>query len=449
MGPFELMNVTGIPIALHAATTLGEAFGPLYRPAGRLRQQVEAGQPWELDGAADESRCGAISERMLAVVFHAAAALVDEGVGSVEDTDIGARVGLRWPRGPFELMNDHGVGQAAEWVSRLGARFELSLPAVLERQARSARPFAFEWIRRSMHDGILTLAINRPDAMNALNETVVAQLHAAFREGAGDRAVRGIVIAGTGSAFVAGADIRFFVLNIDRGDIDRIISFTEAGHALLDDIAGCPKPVIARVDGAALGGGLELALACSRIIASPRAVCGFPETGIGIYPGLGGTQRLPRRVGPGLAKWLVYTGQTLRADQAYEIGLVDRVVRHEELDDEIKETILGEEQRQSPTWPVAYAQLERFFNTNAVEAIRSGVADTEGKDALFKAAQRVATKAPLALRLAERLIDDGMQGDLAAGLRMEIQHLAEIFRSADAYEGLSSLGKRKPSFAGR
>ena len=107
MGPFELMNVTGVPIALHAATTLGRAFGPLYDAPALLRSQVESGQPWPIDGTVDTGLFTLVGERLATAVFFVASALVDEGVGTIDDTDIGARVGLRWRRGPFELMNQY------------------------------------------------------------------------------------------------------------------------------------------------------------------------------------------------------------------------------------------------------------------------------------------------------------------------------------------------------
>ena len=298
MGPFELMNLTGIPIALHASTTLGRELGPLYAPAAGLAKQVESGQPWKLEGQTNGSKSDDVADRLRAVVFFAAAALVDEGVGSLEDTDIGARVGLRWPAGPFEMINQLGVDRAAKLVQPLTERWELASPKLLESQAAGGESFHFRVVRSELREGIAWLTINRPDAMNALNEAVVGQLHEAFRAAAADPAVQGVVIGGAGKAFVAGADIRFFVRNIDSGDVDRILQFSEAGHALLNEIDNCKKPVIARLHGLALGGGLELALACSQIVAAPEAVLAFPETGIGIFPGLGGTQRTLRRIGP-------------------------------------------------------------------------------------------------------------------------------------------------------
>jgi enoyl-CoA hydratase/3-hydroxyacyl-CoA dehydrogenase len=450
MGPFELMNVTGVPIALHAATTLGQAFGPFYAPAERLRRQVEANEPWPLAGEPDARRFDAVAERMLAVVFFVAAALVEEGVGTIEDTDIGARVGLRWPAGPFELMNRHGVAAAAALAGARAARHDLALPRLLREQGARGTPFTFRLVRSAVRDGVATLTLDRPDTLNALDEALVGQLAHAFRAAADDPAVRGIVITGAGKAFVAGADVRFFVRHMESGDLERIVEFTRAGHELLHAIASCPKPVVARLDGVALGGGLELALACRFIVASPRASVAFPETGIGIYPGLGGTQRTPRRIGPGLAKWLIYTGRMLGAQEACDIRLIDAVVPHGELDGTIRRLIdHGRPADGGATWPIALVPLERFFSKMPVEEIRLGRADTGGDEQLVRAMKQVATKAPIALRLAEKLIDLSTRVDLPSGLAAELEHLPEIFRTADAHEGLSTLGKRRPTFQGR
>jgi enoyl-CoA hydratase/3-hydroxyacyl-CoA dehydrogenase len=449
MGPFELMNVTGVPIAQHAATTLGEQFGPLYAPSARLVKQVESGELWPLDGEADESKFETVADRMLAVTFYVASALVGEGVGSIEDTDIGARVGLRWPKGPFEMINFIGTQRAKELVEELAARWKFDVPALLTKQADGGKPFNFELVRRTTDNGIATLTINRPDAMNALNEAVVGQLHAAFKAAASDSAVRGIVIAGAGKGFIAGADIRFFVKNLDKKDLNSIIGFTEDGHKLLHDLSHCDKPVIARLHGLALGGGLELALACDRIVATPKATVAFPETGIGIYPGLGGTQRTPRRVGEGLAKYLIYSGQMLGAKQAAEIGLVDAVVPYEYLDAAITKMIddgLSEIKREplSDEWKA----IQKLFRDESVEAITSGKLEI-ADEKLAKMAKRIGFKAPVALQLSEKLIEAAGKSDLADGLKMELDHLEQIFKTEDAYEGLSSLGRRRPEFKGK
>ena len=308
---------------------------------------------------------------------------------------------------------------------------------------------AFETIIFEVEDHIATITLNRPDAMNALNEAVVGQLHDAFKKVASDAAVRGIVIAGAGKGFIAGADIRFFVKNLDKGDLDAIVGFTKEGHDLLHDLSSCDKPVIARLHGLALGGGLELALACDRIVATPKATVAFPETGIGIYPGLGGTQRAPRRVGEGLAKYLIFTGQMLGAKQAAEIGLVDKVVAYEDLDATIKSMIdagLSDSERSAA--PAAWSALEKLFAENSVEALTSGGVSIDDEK-LAKVAKKVGFKAPVALQLSEKLIEAAGNTDLAEGLQMELDHLTQIFKTEDAYEGLSSLGRRRPEFKGR
>jgi enoyl-CoA hydratase/3-hydroxyacyl-CoA dehydrogenase len=449
MGPFELMNVTGIPIAQHAATTLGTAFGALYAPPPLLRTQAESNRHWDLTGSPDASKAQLVGDRLAAVAFYVAAALVGEGVGTIEDTDIGARVGLRWRRGPFEMMNHAGIARAAELVSSYAARWQVAVPELLSAQASAGKPFRFELVRTTVSHGIATIAINRPDAMNALNEDVVSQLEQAFDTAAANPAVTGVVIAGTGKAFVAGADVRYFVKNIEAGTIDRIAAFTERGQSLLRRIATCAKPVVARVHGLALGGGVELALACHAIVATPKATLAFPETGIGIYPGLGGTQRTTRRVGTGLAKWLILTGQTIDASEALAIGLVDAVVSYDELDATIAAIIAaGPRQRQRPTPPAAHQAIADFFDQSDVDALRTGSAVAGAEPRVAKAVKRIAGKAPIALRLAAELIDRGASLPIDEGLRLELSHLREIFSTKDAYEGLSSLGKRPPVFTG-
>ena len=178
----------------------------------------------------------------------------------------------------------------------------------------------------------------------------------------------------------------------------------------------------------------------------------FPETGIGIYPGLGGTQRTPRRIGRGLAKWLIYTGKMIGAKEALAIGLVDAVVPTDQLDATIHEAIdagIGAEAAEKAPLPDEFKSLQSFFGNNSAEAMRSGEASTGENALLASAVKAVGFKAPIALRLAEKLIDQGAKVELREGLDLELEHLTEIFSTADAYEGLSSLGKRRPVYKGQ
>jgi enoyl-CoA hydratase/3-hydroxyacyl-CoA dehydrogenase len=451
MGPFELMNVTGVPIALHAATTLGERLGPFYAPAPRLADQVAQKALWPLAGEPDPSHFAEIRDRMLGATFLVAASLVAEGVATKEDTDIGARVGLRWAQGPFEIMNRVGVREAARLAEDVARRWKgMRVPSLLAAQAESGAPFSFELVRLDVSDGIAEITINRPDALNALNEQVIAQLEARFAEAESRADVRTVVLRGAGKAFVAGADVKFFVKKLDAKDVASIRAFTERAQALFRRIDESRKLVICRLDGLSLGGGSELALAADVILATEKGTLGFPETGIGIYPGLGGTQRTTRRVGIPLARWLVLTGTIVDAKTAHAIGLVDEIVPVERMGARIHELDRAGRSRTAASksaLPAELRALEQFFESADVDALLAGSAAAPS-DRIAKEAGKVKWKAPVAARIADRLVRDGAARPLAEGLAMELSHLDEIFATKDAYEGLSTLGKRRPEFKG-
>ncbi len=451
MGPFELMNVTGVPIAWHAATTLGRELGPFYEPAPLLAEKGERGENWDLEGEVDESKFEAVADRLLGVSFQIACAMVGEGVCSIEDCDIGARVGLRWSEGPFQLINRDGIERARARVEAQVARYpDLKMPPLLE-QAKG--PFAFELVKAKVEDGLAEITLNRPDALNALNEEVFAQLAAKFDEMEHRDEVSTIVLRGAGKAFVAGADIRYFVKRIEAKDFQRIQEFTEEGQELYRRIDESEKLVIARLDGLSLGGGSELALCADWILATDKGSMGFPETGIGIYPGLGGTQRTRRRIGSQMTRYLLLTGDSVDAQSALAMGLVDEIVPVEQLSSRIKalhtagKSALPNSKAKAEL-PLRLKALRDFFGAAELDALLTGQAQAEDP-AVAKAAARVARKAPLACRVVDAAIARGEEAGLQAGLKEELAHLKEIFASEDAYEGLSSLGRRRPEFKGR
>lgn len=447
LGPFELMNVTGPPIALHAATTLGKRLGPFYAPDPALARLVESGKPWTITGEADPSRFAAVRRRMLGATFWVAATLVEEGVGSIEDVDLGARVGLRWAKGPFEMANRTGLDEARAMARETVARYGLPLPRLLA--DRGTAPFELRLVKMDVADGVAEITMNRPDALNALDDAVVAQLEKAFDDADSRNDVRTIVLRGSGKAFVAGADVKSFVRRIDAGKLDEIRSFTERGQALFRRIDASRKLVICRLDGLSLGGGSELALCADVILATEKGTLGFPETGLGIYPGLGGTQRSARRVGIPLARWLVLTGTTVGAREALAMGLVDEVLPPERMAARIRELHAAGKapDRKRAALEGDLAALAEFFAEADVEALLEGDVP-QAPARVAKEAGRVRHKAPLATRLADRLVRDSAGWPLEEGLAHELSHLEEVFRSRDAYEGLSALGKRRPEFTG-
>ncbi len=299
-------------------------------------------------------------------------------------------------------------------------------------------------VKAEIVDAVGVVTINRPGALNSINPAVVHQLQQTFDRLAADPQVEGIVIGAEGKAFVAGADLDFFLRNMAAGDISRIVQFTVAGHRLLDSIERCPKRVVARVHGAALGCGVEMALACHHVVACPAACFGLPETGLGIYPGFGGTQRTPRAVGAGLAKWLIFTGKTISAVDAWKIGLIDEVVPLEKLDAAACALALNRyESAAPPEKSTDLRALEQFFLSSRVDDLWAGTAETHGNPLLARAMKLVGSKSPAALLLAERFIDEAAQRTLPDGLRLEIEHLVEIFSSPDTQQRLRSFRAKR------
>ncbi|HVZ47592.1 MAG TPA: enoyl-CoA hydratase-related protein [Gemmatimonadaceae bacterium] len=247
-------------------------------------------------------------------------------------------------------------------------------------------------------DRVATVTINRPDKLNALNAAVLEALDAAMRRLGADAAVGAIVITGAGRAFVAGADIG----EIAAEPRDALEAFAARGQAVFGAIEAMRKPVIAAVNGFALGGGCELALACHVRVASARAKFGLPEVKLGLIPGYGGTQRLPRLVGRGAALRLVLTGEPVDATEAHRVGLADLVTEPDML-----------------------------------------------LDAARALAQSCAANGPVALARALEAVGTGLDLPLTDALRVEARLFGSLGDTADMREGTRAfLEKRPASFRG-
>ncbi len=458
MGPFQLMNVTGIPIAYHSCCSLAEKLGEFYAPSDALKKQFEAKQNWDLSGEVEEGKFDAVSRRLLAVVFYVVSKMLDEGVATIRDIDIGARVGLRWRMGPFEMMNERGISDSYWLVFDVHRRYGLAIPQSITERYLHYRLWEMRYVEYERRGEVGFIAFSRPEAMNALNEEVIGQFEAAVERALADDNAQAVVIYGTGGkAFIAGADINFFVDNIKSDNFAAIYALTERGHALLSRIETAPKRFVAAVDGFALGGGLETALACHTIIATHRSTLGLPETGIGIYPGLGGMHRATRRLGLNLARWLVFTGGMLSASDAETIGLVDYVVDPADLLDKAAEIALSRDAKtkEKPRaervgqLPQKWAEIEALFDEKGVAALLEGTPPGDSETAR-KVAAIVSRKAPLAVKLAAKIMDEGAKLPLPEALKLDLKYLKEIFSTDDALEGLSSvLERRRPNFSGK
>jgi enoyl-CoA hydratase len=256
------------------------------------------------------------------------------------------------------------------------------------------------YVHYEIEEGIAIVTIDNPSALNALNSPTLDQLEKTFDDLAGNPGVKGVIITGAGEkSFVAGADI-FEFLPLNR---ETVAGFMGRGQRIFNKIESFDRPVIAAVNGFALGGGNELAMCCDIRIAAENAVFGQPEVNLGIIPGYGGTQRLPRLIGKGKAKEIILADERINAQEAWRIGLVQRVVP-------------------------------------------KGMAVEEAKKLLKK----ILAKGPVAVAMARKAIQDGFDLSLEAGQKVEIQCQQVCFGTGDKNEGAQAfLEKRAPNFKGR
>lgn len=246
-------------------------------------------------------------------------------------------------------------------------------------------------VEKDGHVAIVTL--NRPKALNALNSETLEDLNKALDYLKEEKDIYSVILTGAGGkAFVAGADIsEMKELNEEQGK-----EFGILGNKVFRKLENLNKPVIAAIPGFALGGGCELAMACDIRIASEKAKFGQPETGLGITPGFGGTQRLPRLVGEGKAKELIYTGAIIKADEALRIGLVNKVVEHDALMEEA-----------------------------------------------MKMAKLISANAPIAITLCKDAINRGMQVDIDKAISIEAEDFGKCFNTEDQKEGMTAFLERR------
>ena len=257
----------------------------------------------------------------------------------------------------------------------------------------------YKYVQYQADGKLAYVTINRPEALNALNEVVIGELLDCFQKINDDHSVECVILTGSGRSVVAGADIGTMrdLEVLDGRD------FTMFGQRLMDYVENMRQPVIAAVNGFALGGGCELAMACDIRIASEKAKFGQPEVNLGIIPGFGGTQRLPRLIGKGMAKYLIMTGEHISAQEALRIGLVQKVVVPEELMNEAK-----------------------------------------------RVADLILSKAPVAIRMAKCAINTAEDTDMRSGIAYEAEAYTTCFQAKDRVEGMSAfLEKRTAAFQGK
>jgi enoyl-CoA hydratase / 3-hydroxyacyl-CoA dehydrogenase len=403
LGPFELMNVTGVPIAFHAETSLYRAFGPAYAPSKLLETQFHAARPWAWkETEVEPTKKLAVRERLLGLTLGIAARLVEEGVATPEATDRGATVGLRRTWGPFAQLSSVGIAEGLDLVERYSKRWPGNFPvapALREKAAHGERTWPLRYVRVERDGPIAWVLIDRPEVLNSLNSVVLTQIDGAFRELEEAVGLRAVVLAGSSPVFAAGADID----EMSKKTLAEGVDFGFLGQRVAERVERFPTPVIALVEGYAFGGGLELALAADFILAADGAMLGLPEVTLGIHPGMGGATRLTRLIGRARTKMLVYTGMRVDAEEAFRLGFVAKVV------------------------PAARAREEA-----------ASIAET------------IASNAPLAVRWVKQVIDRGADASTSSALHIEAESAGHTFSTADRTEGMRAfLERRRPKFEGK
>jgi enoyl-CoA hydratase/3-hydroxyacyl-CoA dehydrogenase len=393
--------------------------GWLGRKSGRGFYKYKVEKRWERPKIPTDAGKDIDLARLIAPGVNAAAFLVREEVATVEDVDKSVKLGLGFPRGILQMADEFGLDRILTVLRDIHAKYDdemYSPDPLLERYVEEGRTgkeagegfydyhieekkFENIQVRIEKDDKIGWLILNRPHRLNTLNKETIDEMSRALTELREDPDVRVLVIQGEGDrAFSAGADISSFigVTPVTGAGLARM------GQRVFTQIEEFPKPVIAAIDGFALGGGSEMSLACDFRIASERSQIGQPEVNLGLIPGWGGTQRLPRLIGLAKAKELIMLGDRISAEEARDLGLVNKVVPTERFQDEVRDFAL-----------------------------------------------RLAAGPPVALRLAKTCMNKGTQAAIEVGLDLEAESFAAIFSTEDVMEGVEAFfAKRKPEFKG-
>ncbi|MEM0173190.1 MAG: 3-hydroxyacyl-CoA dehydrogenase/enoyl-CoA hydratase family protein [Sulfolobaceae archaeon] len=432
MGVFLLEDYSGLDIGYNAAKSWEKLGLKSFRPPCKLVEEkvkkvelgVKTGKGFYEYPAPGKFQRPEIPRELaeklnpaliLAGAINEAARLYRENVASMEDIDLAVKLGLNYPKGIFQYADELGLDEVVKALNQLkeltGWEGYEPDPLLIEKVKKGelgvktgkgfyeygkAEEKVLNTIIVRIEEPIAWIILNRPDRLNAINLDMIKEIIQTLDSLEQDKRVRVVIFTGNGRAFSAGADITGFQ-QVKSPAAARLFRLE-----LYPRVVRFPKPTIAAINGYALGGGLELAMACDIRIAAEEAELGQPEINIGLIPGGGGTQRLTRLVGKGWAKYLIYTGERIPASLAKEIGLVEFVVPRSKLEEEAKRIAL-----------------------------------------------KIAEKSPLALAAAKLAIDSTEESQIQTGLALESTLFGLLMTSEDSKEGIRAfLEKRKPQFKG-
>ena len=432
MGMLELQDVLGggsIDVQYHVMEYFGSTLGKSYGPAPVLTKLFKAGNYGKKTGKGyydwSEGRSNEITInagvdfdpiRVLAPAVNEAAKLIETKATTKEEIDTAVLLGLNYPRAVLRMADSTGLDKIVAELNRLektykAARYKCSSALMkLVAEGKLGRksgegfysygPGEYEFVKLDINreTKVARLTLNRPNRANALNLDFITEINKAFDEVEGAD-VQCIVVSGAGANFCGGADVSAFA----SGQMNNVLNFSNAGQNLFTRIETFPKPIIAAINGAAIGGGLELALACDIRIMSKRAQLRLPELSLGLTPGWGGTQRLNRLIGGTRAKEMVLLAEPVTADRALDWGVVNFIAE-----------------------------------PNEFQALVDNIAG------------KLAGGAPLAQKLAKTAFYYGAQADQRTGLSIETLASAGLSLTKDLNEGLTAMSnRRQPKFTGQ
>jgi enoyl-CoA hydratase/3-hydroxyacyl-CoA dehydrogenase len=428
VGPFTAMNLTGgNPITQHGVSEMNTKIMSWFHSPAILDNQVALDRPWKTswrheDVHYNESLYERVADQIKGAYFGLVCEILDSGVASLGDLEMAVESSLV-VKAPFQMMNDMGVDKALELVKAYAAEWPgFKVPDVLVKQAETGEPWNIPMVFREDRDDVAIVTIRRPSALNALNTTIMAQLKKVFLDIQSDETIKGAVLTGFGiKAFVSGADVHEIARMRSPKDLE---VFALNGQSVLNLIENLGKPVVCAMNGLAFGGGNELAMACTARIAkkSTKILAGQPEPKLGLVPGYGGSQRLPRIVGLSPAWPILRLGNPISSEEALKLGLIQ-----EEVEGDVKE---------------AGIKFAKKLISGEVETPIIEKAPLEIPDQLPEVDIGYLSKKTD--EIMQRVILEGARMTLEEGLKHEAKVLGELVETKDMRIGMETFQKFGP-----